>query len=708
MVRREEALQLLREALNTPSADFRPDQWESIDDLVNHNRRVHVIQRTGWGKSSVYFLSIMLLREQRAGIAIIISPLLALIRNQVESARKFGLVAESINSSNTAEWSDIEQRVVEGKVDVLFISPERLANEGFMQRVMLSIADRVNLFVVDESHCISDWGHDFRVDYRRIVNILSFLPPTVSIIATTATANDRVVADVSRQLGELSVRRGTLRRDSLRLQNIRLKDQPSRLVWLAEALEKIEGTGIIYTLTKRDVKNVTDWLRQRGHNVMGYYSGVVSDDFPDTNDYRLHLEDSLQHNEVKALVSTVALGMGYDKPDLAFVIHFQAPGSLIGYYQQVGRAGRGISEAIGILLSGDEDEVIHDFFRRSAFPPKATVDKILYELEEAEAGLSVNQLAQKLNQRIGKIEHALKYLSVEINGPVVKIGSKWNRVASDYVMDLDKIQRLTLQRKQEWEQVEDYLTTTDCLMRYLQIALDDPNPTDCGRCANCTGDSLVVVENNESLGVTAAQFLRRSDILLNLRAQIPAQSLMQTRELLEITGDRQARIPMEYRGQIGRTLSKWKDAGWGKLVAQGKHARHFDDQLVQAVYDMILRWQPDPFPTWVTCVPSHNSPTLVADFAERLSKVMGLPFVLAVNKVTQTEPQKLQENSFHQSNNIDGAFAVAEEKLLEGPVLLIDDAVDSGWTLTVISALLLCAGSGPVFPLALTSTNLGS
>lgn len=708
MVTRERALQILRNALGNPSADFRPDQWECIDDLVNHKRRLHVIQRTGWGKSSVYFLSTLLLREQRAGIAIIISPLLALIRNQVESARKFGLVADTINSGNQDDWRNVQRRVLAGETNVLFISPERLANEDFKNRVLLPIADRVNLFVVDESHCISDWGHDFRVDYRRIVGILNFLPSTVSIIATTATANDRVVADVSRQLGDLSIRRGTLRRDSLRLQNISLKDQPSRLVWLAEALDEIEGTGIIYTLTKRDVKNVTDWLQQRGHNVEGYYSGVVSDDYPDTNDYRLHLEDSLQRNEVKALVSTVALGMGYDKPDLAFVIHFQAPGSLIGYYQQVGRAGRGISDAIGIMLSGEEDEVIHDFFRRSAFPPKATVDKILHELEEVDAGLSVNELAQKLNQRTGKIGHALKYLSVEENTPVIKIGSKWNRVASDYVMDFDKIQRLTQQREQEWQQVKDYLTTMGCLMHYLQATLDDPNPTACGRCANCTGDSLITVENNESLGVAAAQFLRRSDIVLKLRAQIPAHSLLQTRELLGIAGNRQARIPAAYRGEIGRTLSKWKDAGWGKLVAQGKHAKHFDDQLVKAVYEMILRWTPDPFPTWVTCVPSLNSPTLVPSFAERLSKALGLPFVQVVQKVTQTLPQKEQENSYHQSNNIDGAFAVEQEGLMEGPVLLIDDAIDSGWTLTVISALLLHAGSGPVFPLALTSTNLGS
>ncbi|MCX6618226.1 MAG: RecQ family ATP-dependent DNA helicase, partial [Acidobacteria bacterium] len=328
------ALGLLRQAIGQPQAEFRDGQWEAIEALVERRARLLLVQRTGWGKSIVYFLAAKLLRERGAGCALLISPLLSLMRNQIAAARNIGVRAETINSSNPADWPQIEDKLRRGQVDVLLISPERLANDQFVARCLLPIAGQVGLFVVDEAHCISDWGHDFRPDYRRIVRMLHALPPGVPVLATTATANDRVVGDVSQQLGpELEVRRGPLTRASLRLQNIYLRSQAERMAWLAHQLPQLPGSGIVYTLTVRDADHLAEWLRSRGIEASAYHAQLESPE-------RVALEDRLLNNQVKALVATVALGMGFDKPDLGFVIHFQRPASVVHYYQQVGRAGR--------------------------------------------------------------------------------------------------------------------------------------------------------------------------------------------------------------------------------------------------------------------------------------------------------------------------------------------------------------------------------
>lgn len=364
-----EAESLLRKALNNQNAKFRDGQWEAIEALTIKREKLLVVQRTGWGKSSVYFMSTKIFRDQGLGPTIIISPLLALMRNQVEAAEKLGVKAATINSSNISEWDAVIHQILNNQIDCLLISPERLANDNFIQRVLNPIANKISMLVIDEAHCISDWGHDFRPDYKRIVNILRNLPSNLPLLATTATANDRVITDIQKQLGDIKIIRGTLTRDNLALQTIKLADQPSRLAWLAQNLQSIKGTGIIYVLTKNDAELVSRWLNFNGINSLPYYSGILHNDFRtaegklDSDLYREHLEKLLLNNNIKVLVATTALGMGYDKPDLGFVIHYQAPNSVISYYQQVGRAGRGINKAIGILLNGYEDEVIHNFFR---------------------------------------------------------------------------------------------------------------------------------------------------------------------------------------------------------------------------------------------------------------------------------------------------------------------------------------------------------
>ncbi|MGA6927663.1 MAG: RecQ family ATP-dependent DNA helicase, partial [Desulfosarcina sp.] len=422
---KEQAKALLRQALADPAADFRDGQWSCIEALLRR-RRLLVVQRTGWGKSMVYFLATRLLRDQGAGAALLISPLLSLMRNQIQAAERIGIRAATINSSNREEWEAVQQRLHEGDVDILLISPERLANDAFREDVLLPVADKIGLFVVDEAHCISDWGHDFRPDYRRIVRILQALPANIPVLATTATANDRVVHDVAAQLGDLKVERGPLVRESLRLQNIWLPSPAARMAWLASEIPRIPSSGIIYTLTQRDAERVALWLKQNHIDAWAYHAGVEN---------REELEARLLENSIKALVATVALGMGFDKPDLGFVIHFQRPGSVVHYYQQVGRAGRAMDSAFGVLLGGHEDVDITNFFIRNAFPPQVHVDQVLTALNGAEDGLTAAMLQQKVNLRKGEIDKTLKFLSVESPAPVVKQGTKWYATPIDYVLD---------------------------------------------------------------------------------------------------------------------------------------------------------------------------------------------------------------------------------------------------------------------------------
>jgi ATP-dependent DNA helicase RecQ len=697
---RSAALALLRRAIGDPKAELRPGQWEAIDGLVNHRKKLLVVQRTGWGKSLIYFISTRVLRDRGQGPTLIVSPLLALMRNQLIAAGRLGIKAVSINSTNRKEWPGLQQAVASGAVDALLISPERLANDQFVAEVLLPVAGRIGLMVVDEAHCISDWGHDFRPDYRRLINILKLMPPNAPVLGTTATANDRVLEDIKGQLGGFEIRRGPLMRESLHLQTLRMEDQGERLAWLARQIPTLPGTGIVYVLTKRDAEQVAGWLRQNGVEACAYYSDVEASGFPDSDTYRRHLEDRLLENKLKVLVATTALGMGYDKPDLGFVVHYQAPGSIVAYYQQVGRAGRAIERANGLVMSGREDEDIHEHFRSHAFPDEAHVTAILNALEAGD-GFTVKQLQSGVNLGYGQIEQALKFLSVENPAPVLRQGFKWFRTPVPYRLDHERIRRLTQKRELEWEEVQGYLDTRECLMAYLGRALDDPHAGRCGKCANCCGHPVVPTDIDPGLTRRALLFLRQSELRIEPRKQIPAGAL----KIYGLSGN----LPAELLAEPGRVLCRWGDAGWGRLVKEDKHLGAFRDELVTAVAEMVtLRWQPAPPPRWVTCVPSRRHPRLVHDFAERLAARLDLPFRAAVEKVKDSPPQKDQRNSAYQCRNLDGVFEV-KRGIPDSPVLLVDDMVDSRWTVTVVACLLRQAGSGPVFPVALgmTSNNGG-
>jgi ATP-dependent DNA helicase RecQ len=655
---------------------------------VDGGGRALVVQRTGWGKSLVYFVATRLLRERGEGPTILISPLLSLVRDQLKAAEGLVLNAANIDSTNPEDRGDIEQALAEDEIDLLMISPERLSEQRFRTRTIGLIESGIGLFVVDEAHCISDWGHDFRPDYQRIKRLVDQLPAGVPVLATTATANDRVQADVAGQLGPgLEIIRGPLSRESLCLQVVDLTHQAERLAWLADYLAQAGGSGIVYTLTIRDAELVSGWLASRGIDAPAYHSKLAD------KDRRRYLEDALGDNELKALVATVALGMGFDKPDLGFVIHYQRPSSVVAYYQQVGRAGRALDRAEAVLLTGQEDDAIGDYFINNAFPPEDELAAVLEAVEGLDE-VTVNQLLEVVNLTKNSIERALKFLAIE--GVVVKDGPKWSRTPNTWVPQVERGERVTTVRRREQQRMRDYAETGDCLMAFLASELDDELAEPCGRCANCAGP-FAPTEVDESLVLEAVRFLRNAHRPIRPRQRWP-------HGLVE-----KPTIPPELRLEEGRALCLYGDAGWGEQVKQGKFVdNRFADELVDATVEMIEAWGPDPKPMWVTAVPSRRNPELVSDFAERLAGALGLPYREALMKVEDSEQQKLMQNGFQQARNVREAFAAVDEAVRDGPVLLVDDMVDSRWSLTACGIALRQAGSGPVFPVALAESTKSS
>lgn len=546
-------------------------------------------------------------------------------------------------------------------------------------------------------------GHDFRPDYQRINRILQKLPKNVAVLATTATANDRVVEDVLAQLGPTTIlQRGPLARNSLRLQNILLSNRAQRLAWLADTLPQLPGSGIIYTLTVRDANRVAAWLKQQGIPAAAYHAQVEGDaEEEDLADPRTDLETKLLNNESKALVATNALGMGFDKPDLGFVIHFQSPQSAVHYYQQVGRAGRAIDMAFGVLLGGEEDDEINQHFISHAFPPEEQIQAILVVLAEAEGGLTVSELMHEVNIRKGQLEKALKFLATVDAAPIIRNGNRWVRTPNPYKLDRERISRLTQHRQAEWQQMQEYMNSKSCLMEFLEQALDDPNAQPCGRCATCLGRPVVPLDIRPSTVHAAIEFERRSEVIIKPRRQWQKDAFPKY--------GWGGRIPPQHQTQEGRALSLWGDMGWARLVREGKEAGRFHDDLVTACAEMVRdRWQPSPPPIWVTCVPSLRSPGLVPNFAQRLAARLDLPFSSVVSKVAETQRQRLMMNAWQQAHNLDGAFAINLTRGDWGPVLLVDDVVDSRWSMTVIGALLQQVGVVAVYPLALSLASASS
>ncbi|GAA0377882.1 ATP-dependent DNA helicase RecQ [Acrocarpospora corrugata] len=688
-VLREEAEERLR-ALAGPDARLREDQWLAIKALVVDRRRALVVQRTGWGKSAVYFIATALLRDLGEGPTVIVSPLLALMRNQIAAAERAGIHAATINSANAEEWEKIYAQVAEGTVDVLLVSPERLNNPEFRDQVLPELAESAGLVVVDEAHCISDWGHDFRPDYRRLRTMLAELPPGVPVLATTATANARVTRDVAEQLAgdeeETLVLRGPLERESLHLSVVKLPGAGQRLAWLAQTLRELPGSGIVYTLTVAAAQEIAAYLREQGHPVAAYSGQTETSE-------RLAAEEDLLANRIKALVATSALGMGFDKPDLGFVVHVGAPQSPVAYYQQVGRAGRGVRKAEVVLLPGSEDREIWAYFASLAFPAEAVVRATLAALGEGGV-LSTAALENRVDLSRSRLEMMLKVLDVD--GAVRRVKGGWEVTGEPWAYDAERYARVAAERRAEQEAMLAYQTTTECRELFLRRHLDDDTAVACGRCDNCTGAWRSAEIPAEA--VTAAdERLTRPGVDLEPRRQWPTG-------LTDLKG----RIKPELGAETGRALGRLTDIGWGtrlrELLAQPDGP--VPDDVFAAVVTVLKTWSWAERPVAVVSVPSVSKPVLIRSLTERLAQV-GRLADLGELGYRNGSPGR-QYNSAQRVQAVRGTLAMPRElggKLAElsGPVLLVDDRADSGWTLTLAAAQLRHAGATAVLPLTLAT-----
>lgn len=679
----------LRAAVGDPTADFREGQQEAILACLMPPYRALVVQATGWGKSIVYFLATRLLRDHGRGPTLVVSPLLSLMRNQLPAARRIGIRAELYASNNADDWERIGEAIAKDEVDLLLVSPERLANDGFTRLLRSTSLAKVGLIVIDEAHCISDWGHDFRPDYQRLGELIRRLPPTTSVLATTATANERVVDDIKLQLGgELTVQRGPLARRSLQLQVIPGFNYAERLAWLDTHLSSITGSGIIYTLTVRDADQVSRFLASRGHKVSAYHADI-------DNDTRIHREQQLINNEVKALVATVALGMGFDKPDLGFVVHFQSPGNLVAYYQQIGRAGRALDDAVAVLLLGEEDDRIHEFFIGNARPPLEHIELVLECLAESSNGRTWHELTQVLNLKKGEVERTLKVLTVMPSSPIVRVEGRFQRTPNPYRHDFEREDQLAQQRFRERERLIEFSQTRRCLMEMVRQELDDPHAEPCGRCANCVGQPIVPLDIAEDSMDAAMEAVTGATLKIEPRRQWPAGAL-------DSHGFR-GNIKPELMSEPGMAIAVYGDPGVGAWVKADKPKGRYRDELVDAAVAAIRRkWGQVTFSA-VCAIPTQRANNMVPDLARRIGTKLGVPYRSCVGRKRDAQPQKAQRNSVYQAANLDGVFAVSEP--VEGTILLVDDMVDSGWTLTIVGALLRQAGADAVIPFALASTR---
>ena len=677
----KQATEIIKE-LYGKDASFREGQYEAIEATMTQKRTL-VVQRTGWGKSLVYFVCTKLMREQRRGVTMVVSPLLVLMQNQIEAAEKMGLKCDVLNSAVKDRRDDILSSLENNDLDLILVTPETLFAEDVQKRLRNI---RIGLFVIDEAHCISDWGHDFRLEYGNLRKIVQQLPANVPILATTATANDRVIADLQNQLGDkVYVSRGPLTRDSLYIQVLNKPDKIERYAWILENVPKLEGSGIIYCLTQRDCDYLAEFLKKNKISAAAYYSR----DGEDGEKLNHEIEEKFRTNKLKVIVATIKLGMGYDKGDIAFVIHYQMPSNIVSYYQQIGRAGRNINKAYIFLMYGKEDEEILNYFINTAFPTEQETKRLIDYIGDHD-GIKIGQIVSAMNIRKSRIDKALAFLIND--GFIRKDKGTYYITPKKFVYDRDHYDTITTIRKSEMEQMKHLAQTKECYSKYIVSCLDDKTAKECGHCSNCLGKEIIPSAVSEKYIHIAEEYVNKLIIPIEPRKRWASSSVTRATKI-------------EHINQTGFCISKYGDAGYGELVKQGKYSKEkrFSDELVGKSAEMLMPLIQENKIRHICCVPSLRS-DLVKDFTLRLASSLKLEFVDALEK-TEARQQKEMENSAHQCANAYTSFWVKDGVRIPKNILLVDDVVDSKWTFTVCGYRLMEAGAEKVYPFALADSS---
>ena len=678
----ERAIRLLR-AVYGESAEFREGQYEAIESTLTKKRTL-VVQRTGWGKSLVYFISARLVREDTGGVALVVSPLLSLMDNQMSAARAVGLRCEMLNGLTRDRREEILAGMEMGEVDLVLVTPETLFADGVYERIMGKI--KVGLFVVDEAHCISDWGHDFRLEYSHLSRVVQGLPSSVPVLATTATANDRVVSDLERQLGSgVYVSRGPLARESLYIQVLRMKDKVSRYAWIVENVPKLEGSGIIYCLTRADCEHLADFLRQNGINAEAYYSRMGKEEENQDTLRRFH------NDEIKVLVATVKLGMGYDKGNIAFIIHYQSPSNIVSYYQQIGRAGRNIPRANIFLMSGREDEDIVNHFIDTAFPTKEECEGVI-NLLNRDGDLTLYQLFGRLNARQDRVRKAVEFLLQ--GGYIEKSGRYYALTDLPFIYDGEHYNAITNIRRAEWTEMRTLASHKGCYLRFIVSSLDDTSASDCGHCAYCSGEEFDEEVSLDSLR-SASDYINASILTIKPRKRW---------SLYRFEGDTGSRM-IESACMVGMAMSRLGDPGYGRMVKDAIDGGFlFPRVLIGRACELLGDLVKKEGITHLCAVPSIEGDRIEI-FAKDLAEALGIEYFSPLKRIA-SHPQKEMENSMRKCANAYESFTLSGERVPRG-VLLIDDVVDSRWTLSVCGHLLTVGGAMCVLPFALSAESRG-
>ena len=678
-------------AIAGQSAVLREDQAVAVAALCEPAARVLVVQATGWGKSAVYWAATAIRRSEGAGPALVVSPLLSLMRDQVVAAGRAGLRAATLNSSNVDTWSQVEAALASDELDVLLVSPERLANPGFGRRVLDTLAGRLGLLVIDEAHAVSDWGHDFRPDYRRVADVLATLNPRTPVLATTATANARVTLDVASQLGKATlVLRGPLARESLALSVVDALSPIERFAWVVDHLPRLDGSGIVYTLTVADAQRLAAAVRfVHGDSCrVAAYTGALE------SGERERLEDALHANQLKALIATSALGMGYDKPDLGFVVHVGSPPSPVSYYQQVGRAGRGIDHAVVALLPSEADTRVWDYFATATIPEPAQVERLLAGLAVSAQGqpATVPALEAETGLRRGRVELMLKQLAVD--GAVERVEGGWRPTGADWVYDQEHYDGILATRRREADIMRAYTRGQRCLMQLLQESLDATSAAPCGRCSVCRGHLPQPLQARpEPSTVEAVTHRLRGEVtILEPRKMWPGGAF----------GSR-GRIPASLMAQTGRAIIFADAPEWHELLAStfAKDAEP-SRELREAAVSALGRWR-DSWPSRPEVVVSMSVagfPKMTGGLADHLAAVGQLD---RAGMLIATDPGGAASLSSPQEAALwRDAICVGDDlaaKVAHKAVLLVVDASSSQWPITVAAAYLRKAEASMVLPL---------